>query len=82
MTIDIRELSQKIDEGFAQSLAGEEVVIMDGDTPKVKLVPVSEISSESNSPIKPRIAGLNRGAYQIADDFDEPLGDEFWELKD
>jgi antitoxin (DNA-binding transcriptional repressor) of toxin-antitoxin stability system len=70
MTIDIRELQQRIDEAIAQSQAGVEVVIVDGDVPKAKIVAVDE-PPPSHEALKPRIAGLHPGAFVIADDFDE-----------
>ena len=81
MTIDIRELPHRIDEAIAQSQAGVEVVIVDGGVPQAKIVPVEQ-SPPSQEAVKPRIAGLHPGAFVIADDFDEYLGDEFWGLKD
>jgi antitoxin (DNA-binding transcriptional repressor) of toxin-antitoxin stability system len=79
MTIDVRELAQKIDEGFAQSLAGEEVVIVDGDTPKVKLVPVANPALMDEPVRKKRVAGIHQGLIETTPDFDAPLGDAFWE---
>jgi antitoxin (DNA-binding transcriptional repressor) of toxin-antitoxin stability system len=76
MTIDIRELPQRIDEAIAQSQAGIEVVIVDGDVLKAKLVPVDQIAPRE------RVLGLHPGAIEMAPDFDEYLGDEFWGLKD
>jgi hypothetical protein len=32
--------------------------------------------------LKPRVAGLGEGTITIADDFDDPLPDEFWLGKD
>lgn len=33
---------------------------------------------DSAKPLKKRIAGLEKGPYYIADDFDDPLPDSFW----
>lgn len=81
MTIDVRELPQRIEEAFAQSQAGVEVLIVDGDVTKSKIVPVPEAVVAAD-PAKPRVAGLHPGAFEMAPDFDEYLGDEFWGLKD
>lgn len=32
----------------------------------------------SPSPSGPRVANLHAGAWEVADDFDAPLPDEFW----
>jgi prevent-host-death family protein len=76
MTIEIRELSQRIDEALAQSQAGVEVIIVDGGVPKAKLVPVEEPKPRE------RIPGLHPGAFEVSEDFDDYLGDEFWGLND
>jgi antitoxin (DNA-binding transcriptional repressor) of toxin-antitoxin stability system len=73
MTIDVRELPQKIEEAFAQSQAGVEVVIVDGGVPKAKLVPVAE-----ETPPNRRVAGAHQGMIEMAPNFDEPMDDEFW----
>ena len=38
----------------------------------------SEPSETHDSPAAPRMPGLHRGSYWIADDFDAPLPDSFW----
>jgi antitoxin (DNA-binding transcriptional repressor) of toxin-antitoxin stability system len=68
--IDIRELPARLDEALALTLAGGEVVIFEGSTPRVRLVPVNAAP--------PRTAGLHPGAIQPAPDFDAPLPDDFW----
>jgi antitoxin (DNA-binding transcriptional repressor) of toxin-antitoxin stability system len=70
-TIDIRELPGRIDEALARAIAGEEVVLLDGTTPRARLVPISGANGN-------RVAGLHAGAIQPAPDFDAPLPDEFW----
>ena len=66
--IDIRELATRLDEALALASAGGEVLLVDGSTPKARLVPVSSVA--------PRKAGLHPGALQPAPDFDAPLPDE------
>ncbi len=40
---------------------------------------VAEIKAASEqAPAKPRTPGLGKGAWWVADDFDDPLPDEFW----
>ena len=39
----------------------------------------TELSVENCTPVEgPRISGLGKGKWQVADDFDAPLPDEFW----
>jgi len=69
-SIDIRELPARLDEALALTLAGGEVVIFEGSTPRARLVPVNATLS--------RTPGLHPGAIQPAQDFDNPLPDDFW----
>jgi len=68
--IDIRELSTRLDEAIALASAGGEVILLEGSTPRARLVPFG--------PVPPRVAGLHPGALQPAPDFDAPLSDDFW----
>lgn len=69
-TIDIRELPQRLAEVLALASAGGEVVIVDGTTPRARLVPVGAGAE--------RVAGLHPGAMQPVPDFDAPLPEDFW----
>lgn len=68
--IDIRELPARLDEALALASAGGEVILLDGPTPRARLVPLV------SAPL--RVAGLHPGALQPAGDFDAPLPDDFW----
>jgi antitoxin (DNA-binding transcriptional repressor) of toxin-antitoxin stability system len=68
--IDIRELPARLDEALAVAAVGGEVILLDGSTPRARLVPAG--------PASPRVAGLHAGAIQAAADFDAPLPDDFW----
>jgi antitoxin (DNA-binding transcriptional repressor) of toxin-antitoxin stability system len=68
--IDIRELPARLDEVLALASAGGEVILLEGSTPRARLVPLG--------PPAPRVAGLHPGALQAAPDFDAPLPDDFW----
>jgi len=68
-TIDIRDA--QLPELLSLALAGNEVILTEDNKPVARLIPVPS----SN---KIRVAGLNRGAAWMSDDFDEPLPDEFW----
>jgi antitoxin (DNA-binding transcriptional repressor) of toxin-antitoxin stability system len=70
IAIDIRELPTRLDEALAMASAGNEVVLLDGSTPRARLIPIDAPS--------PRAAGLHPGAIQAAPDFDAPLPDDFW----
>jgi antitoxin (DNA-binding transcriptional repressor) of toxin-antitoxin stability system len=69
-TIDIRELPARLDEALAVALAGGEVILLDGATPRARLLPLASRS--------PRTPGLHSGALQARPDFDAPLPEEFW----
>jgi antitoxin (DNA-binding transcriptional repressor) of toxin-antitoxin stability system len=68
--IDIRELPARLDEALALASAGGEVILLDGSTPRARLVPLGSST--------PRSAGLHPGAIQPAPDLDAPLPDDFW----
>jgi antitoxin (DNA-binding transcriptional repressor) of toxin-antitoxin stability system len=68
--IDIRELPARLEEALALASAGREVILLDGSTPRARLVPID--------PAPRRAAGLHPGALQPAPDFDAPLPDDFW----
>jgi antitoxin (DNA-binding transcriptional repressor) of toxin-antitoxin stability system len=68
--IDIRELPARLDEALAVASAGGEVILLDGSTPRARLVPLGSTA--------PRTAGLHPGALQATPDFDAPLPDDFW----
>jgi antitoxin (DNA-binding transcriptional repressor) of toxin-antitoxin stability system len=68
--IDIRDLPARLDEALALASAGGEVILLDGSTPRARLVPLT--------PLPQRAPGLHPGALQPAPDFDAPLPDDFW----
>ncbi len=70
-TIDVRDAQAQLPELLTLALEGNEVIISEGNKPLARLVPVAASKRK-------RIAGLNRGAIRMSDDFDEPLPDEFW----
>jgi antitoxin (DNA-binding transcriptional repressor) of toxin-antitoxin stability system len=69
-TIDIRDLANRLDEALALAGAEGEVILVDGSTPRARLVPVF--------PFQQREAGLHPGALKPAPDFDTPLPDDYW----
>ena len=68
--IDIRELPARLDEALAVAASGGEVTLVDGSTPRARLISFGSAA--------PRTAGLHAGAIQSTADFDAPLPDEFW----
>ena len=70
-TVTIHEVQTQLPELLTFALEGNEVIIIDGDKPLVRLVPISSLK-------KPRIAGLHRGKGWVSEDFDAPLPEGFW----
>jgi antitoxin (DNA-binding transcriptional repressor) of toxin-antitoxin stability system len=69
-TIDIRDLPARLDEALALASAGGEVILLEGSTPRARLVPFGAAPQ--------RAPGLHPGALQAAVDFDALLSDDFW----
>jgi antitoxin (DNA-binding transcriptional repressor) of toxin-antitoxin stability system len=65
-TIDMKITQPSLDDLVTLVQAGEEVLLMDGEKPLVRLVP-----AESSKPA--RIPGLHAGQIWASDDFDDPL---------
>ena len=63
--VDVLDLPGRFAELLALA-ADEEIIITDGQTPGARLVPLVR-------PQQPRVPGVNPGAIQTSDDFDEPL---------
>jgi antitoxin (DNA-binding transcriptional repressor) of toxin-antitoxin stability system len=70
--IDVQEKQTTVEELLALVQDGEEIILMRGDTPVARLLPV-----EAN-PKKERILGMHPDSIWISDDFNDPLPDEFW----
>jgi len=68
--VDVQELPARFAEVISLAAAGIEVIVMEGNVPRAKLVPYG--------PPKPRVLGLHPGVITMADDFDAPLPEEFW----
>lgn len=71
-TIDVHETQMSLSELVSRVMAGTEVILTEGTTPLVRLVPVAQ------SLLSSRVAGLHEGAITASDDFDAPLPDDFW----
>jgi antitoxin (DNA-binding transcriptional repressor) of toxin-antitoxin stability system len=70
-TVDVHDAEGQLANLVALAVSGTEVVLTDGTIPLARLVPVPKSGA-------PRVPGLHPGAIQIAEDFDEPLPDDFW----
>lgn len=68
--IDVRDLPDRFAEVLSQANAGDEVIVMDGNVPRARLVPLRTTPA--------RVAGLHAGAIQTAPDFGASLPDDFW----
>jgi antitoxin (DNA-binding transcriptional repressor) of toxin-antitoxin stability system len=68
--IDVESSETSLKDLLALALEGTEIILTEGDTPIIRLLP----EALSNTP---RVLGLHPGIW-MSDDFDEPLPDEFW----
>ena len=61
-------------------LANQEsgVVLTQDNKPVAKVLPITLFQKAPDGKSGRRTLGLHRGAWQVGDDFDEPLLDEFW----
>jgi antitoxin (DNA-binding transcriptional repressor) of toxin-antitoxin stability system len=71
IVIDVSEAPRQLVELLDQVATGTEILLMEGTTPRARLVPVA-------SRVSRRVPGLHRGCMTISPDFDAPLPDEFW----
>ena len=65
--VNIHEAKTQLSKLLRRVAAGEEIVIARAGRPVAKLVPVSAAPK--------RLFGLDRGVYEVPDDFDAPLPD-------
>jgi prevent-host-death family protein len=65
MEVNIHEAKTHFSELLRRVVAGEEVVISRAGQPVAKIVPISARA--------PRRFGIDRGVFQVPDDFDAPL---------
>ena len=67
-TVTLNEAKERLAELVEDAARGDEVVIVSGDQPVAKLVPVTRVAA------RPRF-GSAKGLIVMADDFAEPLND-------
>lgn len=70
VTINLSELPACIEEAIARAKQGDEIVIVDGTTLRAKIVPCDALPTRKRD--------MHPGAIEMADDFDDPLPEEFW----
>jgi len=68
-TVDVQKTSLK--ELLALVREGTEIILTEDDTPLATIVPIEKKPGK-------RIMGLHAGMWEVSDDFDAPLPDEFW----
>lgn len=71
-TVSLEQAESHLSELIRAAEQGEDIVIAEGDRPRVKLVPIVQ------SPKKKRVFGQHRGKIHMSEDFDAPLPDDFW----
>lgn len=69
--IEIHDAQQQLAELVAQAATGTDIILLDGRTPRARLVPIP-------APVRQRVPGLHAGSITISPDFDQPLPDDFW----
>lgn len=69
--VDIRELASRLSEWLAYVAQGNEITVVQGETPLARLLPPEVVPAE-------RVPGLHKGEIWISEDFDEPLPELFW----
>ncbi len=70
-TVDISEAQAQLPELVSLALAGDDVIIAEGDKPVARIVPVTAQQRQ-------RVPDLHKGEIWTSEDFDEPLPEEFW----
>jgi antitoxin (DNA-binding transcriptional repressor) of toxin-antitoxin stability system len=70
--IDVQKENMPLQKLLELVASGLDVVLTEGKSPVVRLVPVSHKVK------KPRVLGLHAGKMWMSPDFDDPLPDSFW----
>jgi len=75
-TVTIEEAEGHLEDLIEKANAGDEVILAKNGEPVAKLVALPR--TKPSEPLPPRTFGDFRGRIRIADDFNDPLPDEFW----
>jgi antitoxin (DNA-binding transcriptional repressor) of toxin-antitoxin stability system len=70
-TVELSEAQSQLAALVAQAAAGTEIVLVEGSTPRARLVALAPLGAR-------RVPGLHPGSMEAAADFDAPLPDDFW----
>jgi antitoxin (DNA-binding transcriptional repressor) of toxin-antitoxin stability system len=70
LDVDVQEAQTRLSELLSLVNAGTEIILKDGNVQVARIVPAT--------PAQARVSGLHPGAVWTAEDFDEPLPEEFW----
>jgi prevent-host-death family protein len=70
MEVKVHQAKTHLSRLLVRVAGGEEIVIARGGKPVARLVPFT-------TPSHDRISGQDRGRLRVAEDFDEPLPEEF-----
>ena len=70
-TVKLSEAQSQLAALVAQAAAGTEIVLVEGSTPRARLVALAPLGER-------RVPGLHPGSMEAAADFDAPLPDDFW----
>jgi len=70
--INIHEAKTHLSRLVEQAAAGQEITIAKAGKPMARLVPLE-------ATVRPKTLGLLAGKLDIADDFDAPLPDAYWQ---
>jgi antitoxin (DNA-binding transcriptional repressor) of toxin-antitoxin stability system len=65
-TVRIEELIDRLPSLLAEVEAGEEIVLLEGESPVARLIPPGATPPA-------RVLGFARGKFVVPDDFDDPL---------
>ena len=67
--VNVHEAKTQLSRLLRRVAAGEEIVIARSGKPVAKLVPVDDVPK--------RVFGLDRGLFEVPEDFDAPLADDW-----
>jgi len=73
MIVNMHEAKTNLSKYVEKALAGEEVLLARAGEPVVALVPLGSLAREKRNNV---ILGVMERAFEVPDDFDEPLADE------
>jgi antitoxin (DNA-binding transcriptional repressor) of toxin-antitoxin stability system len=68
MQVSVTEAAAKLNELMEAAINGEEVILLNGDRPAIKLTPIGMVRPD-------RKPGSAKGLIWVSDDFEEPLAE-------